>query len=89
MAATATPTIHGVPLSTPNSKLLRVKVVQAKDLNKDLFGSSDPFVQIGLYQKNNEMNVIELVKTPTLKRVSRRCYLGLKLEAFFKGPIFI
>lgn len=62
------PPIHGVPLGTPNSRLLRIKVVQAKELSKELFGSNDPFVQLVLCKKNNESNIIELVKTPTIKK---------------------
>lgn len=46
-----TPPLHGVPVGTPNSRLLRIKVVQAKELSKELFGSSDPFVQIALCKK--------------------------------------
>jgi hypothetical protein len=48
--------------------LLRIKVVEAKELSKDLFGSNDPFVQLALCKKNNESNIIELVKTPTIKK---------------------
>ena len=62
------PPVHGVPLGTPNSRLLRIKVDKAKDLSKDLFGSNDPFVQLALCKKNNESNIIELVKTPTIKK---------------------
>jgi hypothetical protein len=43
--------------------------VQAKDLNKDLFGSTDPFVQLVLCKKNNDTSVIEFLKTPTVKKV--------------------
>jgi Ca2+-dependent lipid-binding protein len=42
--------------------------VQAKDLNRDLFGSSDPFVQIILCKKHNDTSVIDLVKTGTVKK---------------------
>lgn len=62
-----TPPLHGVPLGTPNSRLLRIKVVQARELSKDIFGSNDPFVQLALCKKN-ESNIIELVKTPTIKK---------------------
>ena len=44
--------------------------MQAKDLNKDLFGSNDPFVQIILCKKHNEHSVIYVVKTATVKKVS-------------------
>lgn len=66
------PPLHGVPLNTANSKLLRIKVVQAKDLSKDLFSSNDSFVQLALVKKNNE--IIELVKTPTVKKTSNPSY---------------
>lgn len=48
--------------------MLRIKVDKARDLSKDLFGSNDPFVQLALCKKNNESNIIELVKTPTIKK---------------------
>ena len=65
-----TPPIRGVPLNTPKSRLLRLKVVQAKDLNKDLFGSIDPFVQIVLCKKHNDTSVVEVLRTPTVKKSS-------------------
>ena len=71
----------------PNSKLLRIKIVQAKDLNKDLFGSTDPFVQLVLCKKNNDTSVIEFLKTPTVKKVifclSITLVLPIELHSFF------
>jgi len=71
----------------PNSKLLRIKIVQAKDLNKDLFGSTDPFVQLVLCKKNNDTSVIEFLKTPTVKKVifclSITLVLPKELHSFF------
>ncbi|CAF0831399.1 unnamed protein product [Brachionus calyciflorus] len=69
-----TPPIRGVPLNTPNSRLLRIKVVQVKDLSKELFGSMDPFVQMVLCKKSNETSVIEFLKTPTIKKNSNPVY---------------
>jgi hypothetical protein len=70
-----TPPIRGVPLNTANSRLLRVKVIQAKDLNKDLFGSMDPFVQIVLCKKRNDTSVVEVLRTPTVKKVFTFYYI--------------
>jgi hypothetical protein len=53
-----------------NSRLLRIKIIQAKDLSKDLFGSTDTFVQVVLCKKNNDTSVIEFLKTSTVKKVS-------------------
>jgi Ca2+-dependent lipid-binding protein len=60
--------------SKPNSRLLRVRVVEAKDLNKDLFGSSDPFVQVALCKKLNDTNIIGVVRTQTLKKNTNPVY---------------
>ena len=62
-------TFNFIFLSQPNSRLLRIKVVQAKELSKDLFGHNDSFIQLALCKKNNESSIIEVVKTPTIKKV--------------------
>ena len=61
--------------------------MQAKDLNKDLFGSTDPFVQLVLCKKHNDTSVIEFLKTPTVKKVifclSITLVLPKELHSFF------
>ena len=74
MPPTTNHVIHGVPLDTPNSRLLRIKVVQAKELTKDLFGSADPFVQVALHKKDNDVNIIDHVRTITIKKSTNPVY---------------
>jgi len=66
--------VYGVPLNTPDSKLLRIKVVHAKDLIKDIFGSCNPFVQVGLFKKNDEVYPVETARTITVRKTTNPVY---------------
>lgn len=62
--------IHGINASNPDSKLLRIKIIQAKDLIKDIIGSNNPYVQIALHKKNDDNNALDTVKTNTIRKTS-------------------
>uniref|UniRef100_UPI00358E47DC E3 ubiquitin-protein ligase NEDD4-like n=1 Tax=Myxine glutinosa TaxID=7769 RepID=UPI00358E47DC len=63
-----TPVVHGLPVGSAGSKVLQIQVLCGTNLaKKDIFGASDPYVKITLYD-NNLYQAIEALHTKTIKR---------------------
>ncbi|CAF1974943.1 unnamed protein product, partial [Rotaria magnacalcarata] len=62
--------IYGVDESERNARLLRIKVLQATDLQRrDSFdGSGDPYIQILLQSRENQNQTIDTARTRTVSK---------------------
>jgi Ca2+-dependent lipid-binding protein len=60
--------IHGVDANEPNTRLLRVKVLRAVDLQRrDFLGSTgDPYVKVSLQNRDNRNQVVDITRTRTV-----------------------
>ena len=60
--------IYGADASEPNTRLLRIKVLRAVDLQRrDFLGSTgDPYVKVLLQKRDNRNQVIDIARTRTV-----------------------
>lgn len=70
MATASREKIYGADASDRNTRLLRVKVLRAIDLQRRDFlgGSGDPYVKISLQTRENRNSTIDVVKTRTVAK---------------------
>jgi Ca2+-dependent lipid-binding protein len=70
MADTSREKIYGVSASERNTRLLRIKVLRAVDLQRRDFlgGSGDPYVKISLQATDNRNQSIDTVRTRTVPK---------------------
>ncbi|CAM4849774.1 unnamed protein product, partial [Rotaria magnacalcarata] len=70
MSNTSREKIYGVDESERNARLLRIKVLQATDLQRrDSFdGSGDPYIQILLQSRENQNQTIDTARTRTVSK---------------------
>ena len=60
--------IYGADANEPNTRLLRVKVLRAVDLQRRDFLAStgDPYIKVSLQKRDNRNQVIDIAKTRTV-----------------------
>lgn len=70
MSDTSREKIYGVDSADPNTRLLRVKVLRATDLQRRDFlgGPGDPYVKILLQTRENRNQTIDIAVTKSLKK---------------------
>jgi Ca2+-dependent lipid-binding protein len=65
-------TVHGLPATVPDTRLLRVSILRAANLaKKDIFGASDPYVLLRLFKvftRTGGSGCIGVLRTETKKK---------------------
>ena len=70
MSEAARDKIYGVDATERNTRLLRIKILRATDLQRKDFlgGSGDPYVKILLQTPDNRGQVIDIARTRTVPK---------------------
>jgi Ca2+-dependent lipid-binding protein len=70
MSDTSREKVYGVDASERNTRLLRVKVLRAVELQRRDFlgGSGDPYVKISLQTKENRNSTVDVARTRTVPK---------------------
>ena len=70
MSEMARDKIYGADASEPNTRLLRIKVSKAVDLQRrDFLGASvDPYVKVALLTRENRNQTIDIARTRTVAK---------------------
>lgn len=70
MSDTSNEKIYGVDAAEPNTRVLRVRVLRATDLQRRDFlgGPGDPYVKILLQTRENRNQTIDIAVTKSLKK---------------------
>jgi Ca2+-dependent lipid-binding protein len=70
MAEASRDKIYGADATDRNTRLLRIKVLRAIDLQRRDFlgGSGDPYVKISLQTRENRNSTVDVVRTRTVPK---------------------
>jgi Ca2+-dependent lipid-binding protein len=70
MAESAAEKIYGADPSEPNTRLLKIKLIKAIDLQRRDFlgGSGDPYAKISLQTRDNRNQVVDIVRSRTVPK---------------------
>jgi Ca2+-dependent lipid-binding protein len=70
MSDTSREKIYGVDAAERNTRLLRIKVLRAMDLQRRDFlgGSGDPYVRILLQTRENRNQTVDIARTRTVAK---------------------